>query len=273
MLNKYPYDFCLLIPCYNNKNGLIQSLNSVKYSEGNYQIVIIDDGSDVPVEYTDPGNEQPPTRSVLILRNDINQGITVSLNKGLKWIISNKATSYIARLDCGDTCSADRFTKQVQYMKNHSSVGLLGSWVRFCEPTGRGGYSYTTPVSHPQLIRAMHLRNVFIHPSVIIRLDVLEKFNLLYPENFPHAEDYAFFWSIIQVSHSHILNEFLVTCEINKNGISYKNRQIQLQSRYKVVRQFGKSSILKKICYFYILTLRLIPLSILENIKKFMGKK
>lgn len=38
-------DFCLLIPCYNNFNGLIVSLKSVIYSSGNYLVLVIDDGS------------------------------------------------------------------------------------------------------------------------------------------------------------------------------------------------------------------------------------
>ena len=38
-------DFCLLIPCYNNYEGLVLSLKSVVYPTDNFLIVVIDDGS------------------------------------------------------------------------------------------------------------------------------------------------------------------------------------------------------------------------------------
>lgn len=268
MQDRRNFDFCLLIPCYNNSTGLVDSLKSIKYRDGDYLIVIIDDGSSVAVSNDELKEVRSAAHSIVILRNEDNQGITFSLNKGLKWILSNTTCKYIARLDCGDICTADRFFKQVQFLDTHSTVGLLGSWVRFCEPDGSSGFNYTTPVHHQPIIRSMHFRNVFIHPSVMIRRDVLEKNNLYYPDNFPHAEDYAFFWSILRISQSHILNEFLVVCEINKNGISFKNRGKQLVSRFKVVRAFGNSGFLKFLSYFCLAVLRLTPPSILVKLKK-----
>ncbi|MBN8686436.1 MAG: glycosyltransferase [Chitinophagales bacterium] len=272
MKHKCHYDFCLLIPCYNNISGLRQSLKSVHYTNGEYLIVIVDDGSAVPVEYTDLGEAGESSGVTVILKNDMNQGITFSLNKGLNWVFSNTDCSFIARLDCGDICSTDRFSRQVEFMKKHSSVGLLGCWVSFLDKAGSNGYKYKTPVNHKQLLRAMYFRNVFIHPGVMIRRKVLEDNNLFYPDNFPHAEDYAFFWSIIHVSQSYILNDYLVLCEINKNGISYKNRSLQLKSRYSVVRKFGKSGALKILSYFYIHILRFTPLAMVEYLKKSLGK-
>lgn len=272
MKHKCHYDFCLLIPCYNNITGLVHSLKSVHYTDGAYLIVIVDDGSAVPVEYTDLGEAGKPSGVTVLIRNDTNQGITFSLNRGLNWIFSNTDCSFIARLDCGDVCSTDRFSRQVQFMKTNSSVGLVGCWVRFREKGGSNGYNYTTPIRHSRLVRAMYFRNVFIHPGVMIRRKVLKDNNILYPDNFPHAEDYAFFWSIIDVSQSYILNDYLVLCEINKNGISYMNRSLQLQSRYRVVRKFGKSGVLKTLSYFYIHILRFTPLAIVEYLKKGLGK-
>ena len=39
------YELCILIPCYNNIDGLKKSLKSIVYDIGNYLIVVVDDGS------------------------------------------------------------------------------------------------------------------------------------------------------------------------------------------------------------------------------------
>jgi hypothetical protein len=44
-------DFCLLIPCYNNFNGLIVSLKSVIYSSENYLVLFIGDGSKEAISF------------------------------------------------------------------------------------------------------------------------------------------------------------------------------------------------------------------------------
>lgn len=270
---KIQLDFCLLIPCYNNLAGLVHSLDSVKYSGKDYLIVIIDDGSDTSVDEESLQQGLTSFQPIVLLKNDTNSGITFSLNKGLHWILSHTESSFIARLDCGDICSADRFDKQVSFLHTHPAVGLLGSWCRFQEPGGAGGFNYTTPVHHSQVLRAMHFRNVFIHPTVMFRRDVIEKNKLVYPDKFLHAEDYAFFWSILRISQSHILNEFLVICEINKTGISYKNRGKQLVSRLKVVREYASSFFLKFLSYFCLAVLLAIPASFLLRVKKMSGNR
>ena len=55
----------------------------------------------------------------------------------------------------------------------------------------------------------MHFRNIFIHPTVIFKANLLKKAGY-YPTNFLHAEDYAFFWQLIENYHCHILDESLL---------------------------------------------------------------
>ena len=145
------------------------------------------------------------------------------MNSGLKWIEEQVVANYVARLDCGDLCAPDRFFKQMDFMHNHPDVGLLGSWCVFEERTKSFQYQYKTPTSHSQIKRAMHFRNAFIHPTVIFETGLLKKVGY-YPTKFDHAEDYALFYQLIKITRSCILNEFLVTCEINNKGISQKKQ-------------------------------------------------
>src|SRR5882672_5841045 len=94
-------DFALLIPCYNNFAGLIESLKSVSYKNYNYLIVVVDDGSAEPLTTDDIKKEIGIDKPIVVLSNEKNLGITKALNKGLAWIEENTSSKYIARLDCG----------------------------------------------------------------------------------------------------------------------------------------------------------------------------
>jgi glycosyltransferase involved in cell wall biosynthesis len=260
-------DFCLLIPCYNNFIGLIESLRSIVYPESRYLMVVVDDGSNdiVTAEKViqEIGNEKP----VVVLRNNNNEGITSALNKGLSWIEKNIIVRYIARLDCGDTCEARRFVTQVQYMDAHQETGLTGSWCWFAEKETSIKYSYKTPTRHKAIMRAMYFRNIFIHPTVMFRTSLLKKTGY-YPEDFEYAEDYAFFWKLIQNNKSFVFDQFFVTCEMNRGGISFKNKNKQLMARWKVVKEFGAGPLLKIAAFIRLRFLVILPKGLLLQLKK-----
>lgn len=228
-------DVCVLIPCYNNPQGLRASLESIRYHAGRCTVVVVDDGSREPVVLH--SSEWP--FEVQVLRHDTNKGITEALNTGLYWITTHLHTTYVARLDCADICAEDRFILQARYLDEHPEVGLVGSWCIFRQPSSGLSYSYTTPATHKEIVNALHFRNVFIHPTVMFRTSLLRHTGL-YPTGYPHVEDYVLFWKMALHSRTAILDQFLVTCEINASGISISNRKAQLQGRYRVVSHFGR---------------------------------
>ena len=141
MIKSKPLDFCLLIPCYNNFDGLLLSLGTVVYYPDRFMVLVVDDGSTVPVTPASIKSGIKINFPLFVLRNEVNKGITAALNSGLKWIEEKGAANYIARLDCGDLCAPDRFYKQMDFMQNHPDVGLLGSWCVFEDRTKSFRYS------------------------------------------------------------------------------------------------------------------------------------
>jgi glycosyltransferase involved in cell wall biosynthesis len=264
-------DFCLLIPCYNNIEGLILSLKTVFYHPDSFSAVIVDDGSEVPVTIETIKSKIKIDYPVTILRNEKNKGITEALNKGLRWIEDNANTKYIARLDCGDSCDPSRFYKQVDYMDKYPDTSLLGSWCVFENKKTSFQYQYKTPIYHEEIKKAMHFRNVFIHPTVIFKATLLKKTGY-YPGNFMYAEDYAFFWKLIKIGSSHILDDFLVTCEINSEGISLKNRQKQLAARAKVIATYGTNFFFKITGMLRIKVLHILPKQLVLRLKKLSNR-
>jgi len=267
MIKSKPLDFCLLIPCYNNFDGLLLSLSSVYYYPDRFMVLVVDDGSKIPVTSASIKLGIKIDFPLFVLRNEVNKGITGALNEGLRWIEKQDAANYVARLDCGDVCAPDRFHKQIGFMQDHPEVGLLGSWCIFENRAKSVRYEYKTPTGHIQIRKAMHFRNVFIHPTVIFETGLAGKVGY-YPTNFMYAEDYAFFYKLIKITHSHILDQFLVACEINDKGISLRNRQEQLISRGQIVMKYGTNPLFKTVGILRVYALRLLPKRLVLRLRK-----
>lgn len=268
MIKPYPgnIDLCVLIPCYNNFAGLVQSVNSIVYNRQKLLIVIVDDGSAENITAEKVKAYIAEGTRFHIVQLEYNLGITGALNKGLEFIYSNIAARFIARLDCGDICSTDRFYKQVAFLESNPGIDLLGTWCYFRDVNSGAAYSYVTPTRHKHIKRSMNFRNVFIHPTVMWRCAAMEAFK--YPEQYPHAEDYGLFYDMISGRKSAIMNEFLVTCEINGKGISVQNRTVQLKSRLKVISHYGKNKF-----YFLLGAMKLLLLMKIPYQFIFLAKK
>ena len=113
----------------------------------------------------------------------------------------------------------------------------------------------------------MHFRNIFIHPTVMWRCDPVKN-NELYPETYPNAEDYGFFYQLLENGEGAIIPEYLVTCEINHKGISLSSRKKQLKSRIKVVKEYGKNRVLRYLGVFKLRLLLIIPYNIVFALKR-----
>jgi hypothetical protein len=90
----------------------------------------------------------------------------------------------------------------------------------------------------------------------------------LYPENYPDAEDYGFFYQLLKKGEGAIIPEYLVTCEINHKGISLSSRKKQLKSRIKVVKEYGKNRVLRYLGVIKLRLLLIIPYNVIFAIKK-----
>ena len=261
-----PLHFCVLIPCYNDEHGLVAALKSIRYSVAKCLAVVVDDGSKVPLTHQKLQEAVGTQLQIHLIRLQQNSGITIALNTGLHWMAANTSAPYMARLDCNDICDEHRFIKQIDFLNSHPEIGLLGSWCRFQEAGTHNSYPYTTPLVHEEIKKAMHLRNVFIHPTVMLRTSLVKEGNY-YPENYPHAEDYAFFWKLLKKTKGAVLDQFLVTCAITRSGISYHNRQAQLRSRKKVVIDFSDEVWKKIMGVIKIKILMMMPKSLLLQLK------
>lgn len=225
-------DLVVLIPHYNNLEGLIKSLESIHFPS-KLDVLIVDDGSKAKPDAAEFQKRFAAKLNLHFLYNEQNQGIEKTLNTGLSYILNKMASNYIARLDCGDICAPGRFIKQKNYLDTNKSVFLLGSWVEFFFE-GKIVYMYKAPSTHREIVNNMFLKCSFIHPAVMFRTEALKEIGL-YPLAYKAAEDYAFFFKFVKKYKTHILPEVLTYCELNPHGISRTKRFIQQKSKIKVI--------------------------------------
>lgn len=258
-------DFILLIPHFNNPEGLITSLKSINYPTDKFEVLIVDDGSKTPL------NEQSlraalPNMPIKVVLLPVNVGVAKALNAGLKEIHKRSDYKYIARLDCGDTCNPERFIKQVKFMDEHPEIYLLGTWCSFTDSITHKSYIYKTQTEHKQIIKEMHFKCSFIHPTVMFRREILDTIGY-YPENYPYTEDYAYFWMIVKLYKGALLPQNMVFVITNKNTISFRNRKEQLLWRKNIVSKMNNSILYKYMGLLYLNILSLLPTYMITKLK------
>ena len=135
----------IVIPHYNDLEGLQQTLRSV-IEETQVDVIVIDDGS-----------KEKPKKSKIKFQGNIffkflstNSGIGIALNRGLEFALEKKY-EYIGRLDCGDLCYKNKFTKQLNYLSKNKDIKLLGSWARVIDENGNFKYNLSLDESNTSI--------------------------------------------------------------------------------------------------------------------------
>ena len=218
----------IIIPHYNDIEGLQKSLLSID-EETHVDIIIIDDGSD-----------EKPSKDRLISKNttflkvlNSNSGIEIALNLGLEFALKNKY-EFIGRLDCGDLCHKNKFTKQLNYLKKNKEVKLLGCWARVLDENKIFKFNLKHPTNYKEIKTQMYFNNTFVHPSVVFRSEVLAEVGN-YPTNRKSSEDYAFFFNIIKRYKGENYPEILLDYIMYENSISNQKRTEQVYNRIRVL--------------------------------------
>lgn len=255
----------LLIPYYNNPEGLYKSLNSIS-NEENLDVLIIDDGSESSFDMRLTETYFKAKGQLFFEKLEKNSGIEHALNKGLEFVVKRPYT-YVARLDCGDVCLPNRFEIQEKFLNTHSDIALVGTNVNFIDQNGHILYNLKMPSDDKRIRKMMYLNAMHIHPTIMFRSEILNTTGL-YPTNYKAAEDYAFFFKVLDHYKLANIDKVLVQCESNSKGISTIQRKMQAKNRIRIIWEnfyFGFYPIYGLLRAFL---LYLIPLRLLNFLKR-----
>lgn len=161
-----------------------------------FEVIIVNDGSVDASKQVLYDYAQKDSR-IIIVENEKNMGLPRSLNRG----IDACHGKYIARMDTDDICYPDRLQKQVAFMDAHPKYIVSGAWSDvFCDDENSIISTWTPKMCSQDEYRIRLLFKsapLVIHPTAIFRRELLNKYNLRYPEELKYrfAEDYKM-WTL-----------------------------------------------------------------------------
>lgn len=217
----------VLMSVFNAAPFLAEAISSILHQTfTDFEFLIIDDGSsDNSVEIINGFEDS----RIKLICNGTNQGLVVSLNKGLE-IASG--LQYIARMDADDISLTDRLERQVAFMDANSDVGVCGTWL---ESFGSAPKAVWSPPCDDEDIKCSLLfESVLYHPTILFRKSLLEDHSVLYSSEFPHAEDYELWSRLAGTCSFSNLDTVLLQYRLHDDNIGYRESAAQQASADKV---------------------------------------
>lgn len=209
----------VIMPVFNADKYLVETIESVlEQTYSNFEFIIVNDCS-VDNSFNIIQKYQKDDRRIKIISLKKNLGVTGALNAGLKITKGN----YIARVDADDPCRKDRFAIQLQYLKQHHDIFMVGSNAKKINEYGKS-LSQSLPrfFSWRKTKQILLSRNFIYHSSVMFRMD--RKFG--YREKIYFCEDYDLYLRLITAGKKIvILPDRLIKYRAVANSITRKNHE------------------------------------------------
>jgi glycosyltransferase involved in cell wall biosynthesis len=232
----------VLMSVYNGEKYLREAIDSILgQTFKGFEFLIINDGSTdktgkILESYNDP--------RIKIINNEENIGLTKSLNIGLR-IAKGE---FIARQDADDISMPERLEKEVEFLNQNRSAGLVGTDYFMINEKGEVVHIVKCLNGSRELQAKLLEGNQFGHGSVMLRRECIDKVGT-YREEFKFAQDYDFCLRIAEVYDMANISEPLYKWRINIKSVSVKRKV--LQDKYALLaielakerRQSGKDKL------------------------------
>ena len=92
-------------------------------------------------------------------------GLAASLNLGM----SHASGEWVARFDSDDICLPDRLALQLEYLKRHKNIDVLGGAIQIIDNFGNQIATRHYPQEHQTIAKLLQFSGALAHPTVIFR--------------------------------------------------------------------------------------------------------
>ena len=157
----------------------------LRQSFRNIQIVVVDDAS---TDRTPEILNSTRDSRLELVRSDIPLGIAAAKTIGLERCVGK----YIAMMDADDVAVPTRLAVQKRYLDERPAIGLVGSNVVVVDDVGKPLGIRVLPKGSPTVRWKLLIGPPFVHPSVMIRRELLGSTS--YRSDYEFAQDYDL-WS------------------------------------------------------------------------------
>ncbi len=209
----------VVMPVYNGENYLNDSINSIlNQTFKDFEFLIINDGStdkslDIIKSFKD--------ERIIIINNESNLKLANTLNKGIS--LSNG--KYIVRMDCDDISLPYRIEKQVKFMEENKDIGICGSWISTIGI--RNDEIWKSPEDPEEIKCLLLFHSTIFHPTVIMRKNLFDDYNLKYSNELLYVEDYDLWVKASRITKISNIQEVLLYYRLHQDKTSSKHRELQ----------------------------------------------
>lgn len=203
---------------------LHQSIDSIlQQTFQEFEFIIVNDNPDRGDAISLLTDYAEKDARIKLLFNEVNIGLTKSLNKGLV-VAKGK---YIARMDADDISLPERFEKQIAYMDEHLDVVVLGTMVKHFGKKSWWKPNEAKSFTDEDLKAQMLFGNCIAHPTAMIRKKILDENNIRYDEQYRHSQDYRLWEQLVPYGHFAKLKQALLLYRVSDQQITKKSSSSQ----------------------------------------------
>jgi glycosyltransferase involved in cell wall biosynthesis len=219
----------VIMPVFNGEKFLKEAITSIlNQTYLNFEFIIINDGStdqseEIIISYKDS--------RIVYKKNPENFGLIKTLNLAF----SMAKGKYIARMDADDVSHPDRLLKQVDFLEHNQDYGLVGTGVNLLNSEKLQLLYHT---NHDSIKFALAFYCPFIHPSVMIRRAVIEGMDVVFDNQYLHAEDYELWTRLVFKTKMANIPEYLLDYRMHDAQISSQHSDFQTDLATKIRRKY-----------------------------------
>ncbi len=220
----------VLIPAHNAGAFLREAVDSIlTQTFTDFECLVIDDGStDGAVDALRAIADQ----RLRIERNPHNLGLIATLNRGLELA----RAPLLARMDADDIALPQRLERQVAAFAADPALTVVGTWAQYIDERGTRGSVLRTPAEHDEIVLHSLVASPFVHPSVMFLVGAVQAVGG-YPDDAPHAEDYALWLKLVLHHRCANLPELLMLYRVHGGQVSQQKMAGQWMQTCRLRRQ------------------------------------
>jgi|AntDeeMinimDraft_4_1070355.scaffolds.fasta_scaffold00261_18 glycosyltransferase involved in cell wall biosynthesis len=228
----------VVIPAFNRVNFIDQTVTSVVSQSYSYvETIVVDDGStDGTWERLDDLRQKHGIK-VLTHEGRENRGQSAALNLGLQEAIGE----YIAILDSDDLFAPGKLKKQVRFLEENPTVGLVYGMGQAIDGDGQYLYDILCPDHlEPNDPNEVLLDCYFLLPqNALVRRSVFDRVGE-FEESFRAAQDHDMLIRIAEVTTMAFIPETLFYYRRHGDSISSNGQELRWRNGFEILRRAAK---------------------------------
>lgn len=163
---------------------LSKAIESILHQTYSHLELLIADDSTEPSTIKAIDDYAAKDQRIVLIRDEKKMGFVTALNTALQ----QAKGDFIARMDGDDISLPDRLENQINYVKEHSDIDVLGGHIYIINERNKITSLRRYKVKEKDFIRMFAFRNPLAHPTILFRRTIVDN-GYMYDTSFKKAED------------------------------------------------------------------------------------